>query len=164
MFSRGINAKVSATCKFLNRNGESWVWDSGRPLAALVEAAAEHATYRDLAERGVDPKTGYRVPYAVLWRIGKGEGVKINPPLVRAVAAAIGRPAREVQLAAAQQYVGLVADDPFGATTDEMQVVVAHVPGMTAADMPLAGEVLRKWAVERGTRVEYAKTEGDSPE
>ncbi|MYT30491.1 MULTISPECIES: hypothetical protein [unclassified Streptomyces] len=89
--------------------------------------------------------------------------MKINPPLVRAVAAAIDRPMREVQLAASQQYVGLVTSDPFGASTEEMQVIVAHVPGMTAADMPRAQEVLRRWVAERDKPVEYAPTEGDTP-
>jgi hypothetical protein len=125
------------------------LWDSGKPLAEMVRDAANGSSYRELAENGVDPRSGFRVAHSLLWRIGKGEAVKLHPPLVRAIAAAIGRAEREVQLAAAQQVVGLVADDPLGASTDDTQVVIAHVPGMTAADMPLAQEVLSRWAARR---------------
>ncbi|MFE3220265.1 hypothetical protein [Streptomyces antimycoticus] len=120
-------------------------------MADLVRHAVEGTTYDALTERGVDPKSGYRLPKSTLWRIANAQPVKINPALVRAVATAIDAPIRNVQLAAAQQYVGLVADDPLNASTEEAQVVIAHVPGMRAEDMPRAQEVLRQWvANERG--------------
>lgn len=122
------------------------MWESGSPLADLVREAAQNTTYRDLAERAIDRITGFQTDHQMLWKIANGKPVKINPALVRAVAAAIGRPEREVQIAAAQQYIGLIADDPMEASTDEAQVFIAHVPGLTAADMPRAQEVLRQWA------------------
>ncbi|WP_413800118.1 hypothetical protein [Streptomyces iranensis] len=120
-------------------------------MADLVRRAAEGTTYDALTKRGVDPKSGYRLPKSTLWRIANAQPVKINPALVRAVATAIDAPIRSVQLATAQQYVGLVADDPLNASTEDAQVVIAHVPGMRAEDMPRAQEVLRQWvANERG--------------
>ncbi|MEU7163119.1 hypothetical protein AB0A70_00465 [Streptomyces morookaense] len=62
------------------------------------------------------------------------------------MAAAIGMEVREVQIAAAQQYVGLMAGDPLGVSTPEAGVVIAHVPGMTPADMPKVQELLNHWA------------------
>ncbi|AGP56840.1 hypothetical protein M271_26850 [Streptomyces rapamycinicus NRRL 5491] len=137
------------------------MWESGTPFADLVRDAAEGTTYRKMAEHAVDPRTEYRASHQTLWKIGSGEAVKIQPRLVRAVAAAVaevdrGRKGgeaspvevwlRRVQIAAAQQYIGLMADDAIGASEADAAVVVAHVPGVTAADMPRVQELLRHWA------------------
>ncbi|MEV5567589.1 hypothetical protein AB0L54_32750 [Streptomyces sp. NPDC052196] len=122
------------------------MWESGAPFSDLVREALEGASSRELADRAIDPTTGYRAAHNTLWKIGQGQNVKINPELVRAVAAAIRKPEREVQLAAAQQYVGLVAGDPLGASTPEATVVVAHVPGASAEDMPKLQELLKGWS------------------
>ncbi|MFI6055528.1 hypothetical protein ACIBCO_36260 [Streptomyces violascens] len=122
------------------------MWESGAPFSDLVREALEGASSRELAERAVDPITGYRAAHNTLWKIGQGQNVKINPELVRAVAAGIGKPEREVQLAAAQQYVGLVAGDPLDASTPEATIVVAHVPGAGPDDMPKLQELLNDWS------------------
>ena len=126
--------------------------EAGTPFADMVREAlkAPGATTRKLAQRGVDPETGYQLRHTAVWKIAQGEPVRISPALVRAVAAATGRPEREAQIAAAQEYVGLVADDPLGVSTSEATVVVAHVPGVTAADMPKVQELLRQWASREG--------------
>lgn len=134
------------------------MWESGSPLADLVLEAAKTTTYRELAKRAIDRITGYEIDHQMLWKIAQGKPVKINPALVRAVAAAVGKPDREVQIAAAHQYIGLIADDPLNASTEEAQVIIAHVPGLTAADMPRAQEVLRQWA-ERDKRRQGEATE-----
>ncbi|MEU5424007.1 hypothetical protein AB0H73_00125 [Streptomyces olivoreticuli] len=103
-------------------------------------------TYRKLAELAVDPKTGTQVGHSTIWRIAHEAPIKIDPAVVRAIAAAVGLPDREVQIAAAQEFVGLVATDAVGASTPGATVVVAHVPGMTAGDMPKVQEMLRNWA------------------
>lgn len=123
-----------------------WDSESGTPLADMVRDAADAQSYRQLADRAVDPRTGYRASHSTLWKIGHGEQVKISPQLVRAVAAAVGLPARDAQVAAAQQYIGLMAGDPIGASTSEATVVMAHVPGLTAGDMPRVQDLLTKWA------------------
>ncbi|MEU3710518.1 hypothetical protein [Streptomyces catenulae] len=122
--------------------------EADTPFADMVRAAlaAPGATYRKLTERAIDPETGYQPSHTTLRKIALDEPVKISPPLVRSIAAAVDKPVREVQIAAAHQYVGLIADDPLGASTPEATVVVAHVPGMTAGDMPKVQELLNKWA------------------
>jgi hypothetical protein len=135
------------------------VWESGTPFADLVREAAEGTTYRKLAEQAVDQRSGYRAAHTTLWKIAKGEQVKIHPALVRAVATATGRPEREVQIAAAQQYVGLVADE-VGMFSPGAAVVVAHVPGMTAGDMPKVQDLLNRWAAHGGSGV---SREDDAP-
>ncbi|WP_030271235.1 hypothetical protein [Streptomyces sp. NRRL B-24484] len=123
------------------------MWES-TPFADMVReaAAADGVTYRRLAESAIDPQTGQGLTHNSLWKIANGEPVKIAPWIVRAVAAAIGRDLREVQAAAAEQYIGLTAGDPFDATTPSAAVVVAHVPGLRPADMPKVEELLRNWA------------------
>ncbi|GLW53943.1 hypothetical protein [Kitasatospora phosalacinea] len=123
------------------------MWES-TPFADLVRdaVAGEGMTYRLLAEKAIDPQTQQALTHNTLWKIAHGEAVKISPWIVRAVAAAVGKSEREVQLAAAEQYIGLVADDPFGASDEQAAVVVAHVPGLRRSDMPKVEELLRGWA------------------
>lgn len=133
---------------YSDKNGDKRVSETGTPFADLVRQAlaAPGATYRKFTERAIDPETGYQPSHTTVRKIVLGEGVKISPALVRSIAAGVGKPVREVQIAAAQQYVGLVAGDPFNASTPEATVVVAHVPGMTPADMPKVQDLLKKWA------------------
>ncbi|MDT3395568.1 hypothetical protein RKE29_02700 [Streptomyces sp. B1866] len=122
------------------------MWESGTPFGDLVREAVAESTYRELAGKAIDPRTGYRTSHQTLWKIAHDEPVKINPPLVRAVAAAVRKPEHLAQIAAAQQYVGLVAGDPLGASTPEAAVVVAHVPGIKPEHMPLVHDLLKRWA------------------
>lgn len=125
------------------------MWDSGTPFADLVRDALGACTIRELTERAVDPRTGYRASRHTLWKLGQGESVKIHPPLVGAVAAAVGHPLREVQIAAAQQFVGLMAGNPLDDSEDG-SLVVAYVPGLNAQDMPRATELLAQWKNDEG--------------
>ncbi|MER6360072.1 hypothetical protein [Kitasatospora sp. NPDC001527] len=122
-------------------------WES-TPFADMVREANEAPgmTWRKLAERATDPQTGQSLTHNTLWKIAQGDMVKIAPWVIRAAAAALGRPVREVQAAAAEQYVGLVADDPFDVSSPDAAVVVAHVPGLRRADMPQVEALLRSWA------------------
>ncbi|MEV7777824.1 hypothetical protein [Kitasatospora sp. NPDC088351] len=122
-------------------------WES-TPFADMVREAQapEGMTWRKLAERATDPRTGQSLTHNVLWKIAQGDMVKIAPWMMRAIAAALGRPVREVQAAAAEQYIGLIADDPFDVSSADAAVVVAHVPGLRRADMPQVEALLRNWA------------------
>jgi hypothetical protein len=128
------------------------MWES-TPFADLVRdaAAADGMTYRKLAEGAIDPQTGRQLNHNSLWKIASREAVKIAPWIVRAVAAALGREVREVQAAAAEQYIGLMASAPFDADDASAAVVVAHVPGLRPADMPRVEELLRSWASGRAS-------------
>ncbi|MER5413890.1 hypothetical protein [Streptomyces virginiae] len=121
-------------------------WEVGTPFGAVVREAkaARKVGYRPLSELARDPVTGYQPAHTLLWKIANDEPVKLTPALVRAVAAAAERPVREVQIAAAAQYVGLTAGDPFGEQDGEATRSVAHAPGLSADDMPLVRELLRK--------------------
>ncbi|MER7464072.1 hypothetical protein [Streptomyces sp. NPDC097981] len=118
----------------------------GTPFADLVRKtlARRKLSYRGFEALAVDPKTGYAPPHTLVWKIDKGQPVKISPALCRAVAVVAERPVREVQIAAAAEYIGLVADDPFGESVGDAKRSVAHVPGLTADDMPLVRDLLRK--------------------
>lgn len=83
-------------------------------LAELVEREAgtgRPLTFQQLHERCVDADTGYQPSANLLWRIAVGHEIKVNPPLVRAVAAGLGVDLRTAQLAAAKQYIGLEAPE-----------------------------------------------------
>ncbi|CAL9296654.1 helix-turn-helix domain-containing protein [Streptomyces sp. SudanB25_2051] len=123
-------------------------WPFGTPLGDLVrEVMAETGlSYRKLAEKAVDPMTEERVGHTTIYRIAKDERVHVGPGMVGAMAKALGKPERQVRIAASQQYCGLVADDPFKASTDESTVVVVHAPGMGRQDMPKVENLLRRYA------------------
>ncbi len=82
---------------FRDKCGDENLSETGppTPFADLVRDAltsGEGVTYRSMAERAVDPETGHQVQHSTLWKIAKGEAVKITPAVVRAIAAAIDRP------------------------------------------------------------------------
>ena len=118
----------------------------------LAQLVRDHAggegklTFVQLSERSIDPTSGYRPSANLLHRIASDVDVKINPRLVRAIAAGLGMPLPRVQAAAARQFIGWEVDDPFGteAGEDDEVVRVAHRPGATSVDMPRAEEELRK--------------------
>lgn len=146
--------------EFCNKNGDESVSDAGTPRPEdtpfpkgtpfgdlLRQCMKEQGlSYRRLAERAIDPETGAAVGHTTLHRIAHDKPIMVDPGVIGAVAAALGRPEREVRIAASQQYCGLVADDPFGASADETTVVVVHAPGMGREDMPKVEELLRRYA------------------
>ncbi|MFD6874493.1 MULTISPECIES: hypothetical protein [unclassified Streptomyces] len=80
-------------------------------FADLVAAAAgtgQALTYEQLAHKSVDPETGYRPSPNLVWRIASGAAIKVNPELVRAMAAGLELPLARVQAAAAFQFTGFV--------------------------------------------------------
>ncbi|MBH1938622.1 hypothetical protein I5Q34_30925 [Streptomyces sp. AV19] len=100
-------------------------------------------TFLALSERCVDPEGGYRPSANLLWKIAKGQEIKVNPELIRAIATGTGLPLKRVQAAAAYQFTGYVA-------TELGEGVVLHEPGV-GGDFPKARAVLEHWAEEEGS-------------
>lgn len=71
---------------------------------------------REFAERAVDPETGWAPSKSLVGYIVAGHQVKVTPSLVRAVAAGLNVPLHHVQVAAAEQYLGLILDDSPAST------------------------------------------------
>ncbi|MFE7243814.1 helix-turn-helix domain-containing protein [Streptomyces sp. NPDC057580] len=69
---------------------------------------------REFAERAVDPETGATISKSTVGNLVTGSRIKITPEVLGAIAAGLGVPLRLVQVAATEQYVGLVVRDPVG--------------------------------------------------
>ncbi|WNI15537.1 hypothetical protein [Actinacidiphila sp. ITFR-21] len=118
-------------------------------LTQLVADAAgtrgSGLTYEQLSDRSADPETGYRPSRNLLHRIGTAQDVKMNPSLIRAVAAGLGLPLARVQAAAARQYLGWEAVDPgVSEGSDDEVIRVARRTGVTPRDTRRVGEFVRK--------------------
>lgn len=120
-------------------------------LADLINARAgkrsgKALSFDDLSEVSVDPKSGYRPAGSYLWKISKGQDVKINPTLIRAIATGLGLPLERVQAAAARQYLGWEAVDPgLGGGGDDDEVIrVARRAGATPSDGGRVEEFVRR--------------------
>lgn len=125
-----------------------------RDTETLTQLIAERAgkrgsglpTFEQLSERSVDPKGSYRPSGNLLWKIASGgQGVKINPPLVRAIAEGLGLSYARVHAAATRQFVGAwEASDPFDTDPGDNDEVISvgHRPGLTARDMPRVGDAI----------------------
>ncbi|MFE5558676.1 helix-turn-helix domain-containing protein [Streptomyces sp. NPDC056544] len=124
------------------------------PFASRIQQARteRELSTRAFADLAVDPATGYSPSHTTIWNIEQGQPVKVSPALVRAIAVALGQDLREVQIAAAEQYIGMTTTTSGtsaagGGTEHESTgdfTAIAHVPGLTADDMPLVRDLLRK--------------------
>ncbi|MEU2799010.1 hypothetical protein [Streptomyces sp. NPDC007117] len=111
---------------------------------ALTRLVQEHVgdgralTIRAFAQAAVDPKSGTSISKSTAGNLVQGHSVKITPEVLGAIAAGLGVPLAQVQLAAMRQYVGVVVDDPFGVDPgdDDTVVRVAHDPDRAPEDMP----------------------------
>lgn len=111
---------------------------------ALTRLVQEHVgdgralTIRAFAQHAVDPESGTSISKSTAGNLVQGHSVKITPEVLRAIAAGLGVPFAQVQMAAMRQYVGIVVDDPFNtpAGDDDVVVRVAHHPSKGAEDMP----------------------------
>ncbi|MCZ7414272.1 hypothetical protein [Streptomyces sp. WMMC897] len=83
--------------------------DAAETLAQLVDEAVRDRglTFAALSGACVDPETGYRPSANLLWTIARRKPVKINPPLINAIAVGLRKPILRVQVAAAFEYTGL---------------------------------------------------------
>lgn len=110
---------------------------------ALTRLVQQHVgrgmrlTFRAFEELAVDPETGRRISKSTAENIAKGHQIKLTPEIVRAVAAGLGLELQDVREAAIRQYVGMVADDPFGTESgdDDAVVRVVHELDATAEEL-----------------------------
>ncbi|TXS55219.1 hypothetical protein [Streptomyces sp. t39] len=112
-------------------------------LAELMSARAGQRgsglpTWEQVSERAVDPDSGYRPSANLLWKVASGQDVKVNPPLMRAIAAGFSLPLERVQAAAARQFLGWQIGDPFSTPAGDTDAVVrvAHRAGAEGEGMP----------------------------
>ncbi|MYV64423.1 hypothetical protein GT043_00255 [Streptomyces sp. SID2131] len=115
-------------------------------LASLVsQAVGERGkagpTFEQLAEKCVDPVTGYRPSANLLWRVARAKGVKVNPELVAAIAAGLELPLARVQAAAAYEFTGFVTSALEGGE-------VMHAPGSAVDPQGKSAAIMRSWAEE----------------
>jgi uncharacterized protein YjlB len=133
---------------------------STRDAETLAQLVSEQAgkgktyTFEQLANRSVDPETGYRPSPNLVWKIASGQDVKLNPPLVRAIAAGLGHHPKRVADAAHRQFLGWYAAEPptdVSAGDDDEEAVyrVAAAAGVTPAQMPAVQEFFEKLREQR---------------
>jgi hypothetical protein len=128
-----------------------------RDAETLAQLVAERAgkgrpdTFEELANRSVDPETGYKPSANLVWKISTGENVKINPPLIRALAAGMRLHPDRVGDAAHRQFIrGWSSGQPpfeTGSEDDDAVYRVAVAAGATPDQMPAVKEffdMLRK--------------------
>ncbi len=116
-------------------------------LADLVSEQAgkgKRYTFEQLSIRSVDPETHYKPSPNLLWKVASGQDVKLNPRLVRAIAAGLGLHPDRVADAAHRQFLGWYSADPgIAAEGDEgVDAVyrVAAAAGVTPEEMPAVRE------------------------
>ncbi|MDX2696233.1 hypothetical protein [Streptomyces ipomoeae] len=99
-------------------------------------------TFEELSDKSIDPESRYRPSANLLWRIAAGNDVKVNPPLVQAIAAGLadrGVELTRVRAAATRQAVGwdvgeLTQRD--GELASDEVIRVARAAGVTPEEMP----------------------------
>lgn len=87
---------------------------TGDALTRLVQAHVgenRRLRIREFAERAVDPESGWSPSKSLVGNIVAGHQVKVTPGLIRAIAGGLGVLVGLVQVAAAEQYLGLVLTD-----------------------------------------------------
>ncbi|TXS78646.1 hypothetical protein [Streptomyces sp. sk2.1] len=112
-------------------------------LANLVAEAVDGGdlTFAQLSDRAIDPESGYQPGANLLWKVARQKGIKLNPGLVRAIAAGLRVPPERAAAAAAYEFAGFVATGVEGGT-------VVHEEG---ADIPEASKsraIMASWGEE----------------
>jgi hypothetical protein len=120
-------------------------------LSQLIQEALDKGdSYQRLADRALDPETGETVSKPYLQRVVKNPPA--NPPtpaMMRAIAAALGKPFRRIQEATAKQWLQYEATELVG-YGNTVRIIVGHLAGMPESEK-------RKWqamieAAERAER------------
>ncbi|MGQ3551763.1 hypothetical protein [Streptomyces rochei] len=105
-------------------------------LSQLIQEALDDGeSYGRLAERAIDPETGETVSKPYLQRVVKNP--PSNPPTVpmmRAIAAALGKPFTRVQEATASQWLQYEATELAGYDA-EVRIIVGHLAGKSKAEL-----------------------------
>lgn len=108
-------------------------------LSQLIQEALDKGdSYQKLADRALDPETGETVSKPYLQRVVKNPPA--NPPTVpmmKAIAAALGKPFKRVQEAVAEQWLQYEATE-MSRLDPEVRIIVGHLAGKTPDE-------LRRW-------------------
>lgn len=122
-------------------------------LVSAVAGKGKKYTFEQLANRSVDPETRYQPSPNLVWTISTGKSVKMNPPLVRALAAGLGLLPKQVADAAHRQFLGWYAEDPAEgdqrAEGDDAIYRVAAKQGVTPEQMPAVKDFFEQLKRER---------------
>ncbi|WP_369274453.1 hypothetical protein AB5J55_35040 [Streptomyces sp. R11] len=113
--------------------------DQASPIGALSQliqdALDKGDSYQRLADRAVDPESGETVSKPYLQRIVKNPPA--NPPTVpmmRAIAAALGKRFSLIQEATAKQWLQYEATELSGYDA-EVRIIVGHLAGKSRAEL-----------------------------
>lgn len=108
-------------------------------LSQLIQEARDKGdSYQRLADRAIDPETGETVSKPYLQRIVMNPPANPpTPPMMGAIAAALGKPVRRIQEAVAKQWLLYEATELAGYDS-EVRIIVGHLAGKTP-------EELRRW-------------------
>ncbi|MFE5368100.1 hypothetical protein [Streptomyces mirabilis] len=105
-------------------------------LSQLVQDATDAGTsFRRLGERAVDPDTGEKISWQYFQKLVKNPPASPpNPIQMRALAAALGKPYRRIQEAAAKQWLQYEATELSGYDAD-VRIIVGHLAGQSKAEV-----------------------------
>jgi len=129
------------------------VTEAKETLSSLVRSQVGpegEMTYNAFLDRAVDPETGYRPSISIVQRLAKSQPVKINPALVRAIAAGLkGVSLRRAQEATFREYIGELPDEA------DVVVTAASSDGVSISseDTPLTVGEFRRFMKEIGQPV-----------
>lgn len=106
-------------------------------LVAGRVGGAGKMSFDEFSERAVDPDSKTRPSRTTLWKVQQGKPIMVNPIVVGAIAAGLGLDPVRVSRAAARQYIGPAATDPWpDEHHPDIGVAVARAEGMTGRDLP----------------------------
>jgi hypothetical protein len=116
--------------------------ESGAPtsrlgaLSQLVQDVLDAGTsLRRLGERAIDPETGEAISWQYFQKLVKNPPASPPDPLqMRALAAALGKPYRRIQEAAAKQWLQYEATELAG-YDEEVRIIVGHLAGKSKAEL-----------------------------
>lgn len=105
-------------------------------LSQLIQEALDKGdSYQRLADRAIDPDSGETVSKPYLQRVVKNPPA--NPPTVpmmKAIAAALGKPFARIQEATARQWLQYEATELAGYDA-EVRIIVGHLAGKSKAEL-----------------------------
>lgn len=106
------------------------------PLSQMVQDTLDAGiSLRRLGERAVDPETGQSISWQYLQKLVKTPPASAPDPVqMRALAAALARPYRRIQEAAAKQWLQYEATELAG-YDEEVRIIVGHLAGKTKAEL-----------------------------
>jgi hypothetical protein len=118
--------------------------DALTELVASVVGRGKRWSTREFAARAVDPATGWSPSKSLLGKIINGEGYKVEPRLVSALAVGLGLSRAVVAAAAHWQVIGYQPDD---LDTTATTTLVRHLAS-AGEPTPRAHSVAKRWAAD----------------